>query len=183
MGGRINRLYKQAKHGNKDAACELLETYYADIFAYLRRLCGNRHTAEDLTQETFAKAWSSLGSLKHNSRFSTWLYKIAYNSCVDWRRRNSNIAPCKSDAWWDECVDESPGPFANVAQRQMAIRLHKAVQQLDNKKKDVVHLHYYQGLSLRETARALNIATSTVKYRLREVLRILKNQLATEQKV
>jgi len=44
----------------------------------------------------------------------------------------------------------------------MAIRLHKAVQQLDNKKKDVVHLHYYQGLSLRETARALNIATSTV---------------------
>jgi RNA polymerase sigma factor (sigma-70 family) len=56
------------------------------------------------------------------------------------------------------------------------------VDLLDEDKKHVVHLHYYQGLSIRETAKVLNVATSTVKYRLREVMKILKDKLIVEEK-
>jgi RNA polymerase sigma-70 factor (ECF subfamily) len=181
MGNRIKRLYKRAKKGNKTAACELVKIHYADIFAYLRRLCGNQADGEDLTQQTFLKAWSSLGSFRGRSKFSTWLYRIAYNTYIDWHRRNSNTQS-HINQWWQECTDQNPGPFANAAQQQMANRLYEAVDELDDGKQHVVHLHYYQGLSLRKTARVLNISTSTVKYRLREVIKILRTQLTEDEK-
>jgi len=59
LDNQIKTLCRRAKKADKEAACELLKIYYADIFAYLRRLCGSRHDAEDLTQQTFFKAWSS----------------------------------------------------------------------------------------------------------------------------
>lgn len=180
MDNRIKNLCRSAKKADKAAACELLKIHYADIFSYLRRLCGSNQDAEDLTQETFAKVWSSLGSFGGRSKFSTWLYRIAHNTYIDWQRRNNSVQS-QADQWWQECIDNNPGPFANTAERQMAERLYKAVDQLDEDKKHIVHLHYYQGLSLRETANVLDIATSTVKYRLREVLRTLRSKISVEE--
>ena len=181
MNRRINNLCKRARKADKDAACELLKIHYADIYSYLRRLCGSRQDAEDLTQQTFLKVWSSLDGFASRSKFSTWLYRIAYNAYVDFKRKNTSNTRDRSDRWWAECIDENPGPFANVVERQFAWHLYRAVDQLDDDKRDVVHLHYYQGLSIRETAKVLNIATSTVKYRLREVFKILRNKLDTEE--
>ncbi|HUU20704.1 MAG TPA: RNA polymerase sigma factor [Sedimentisphaerales bacterium] len=181
MNSRIKTLCKRAKKADKDAACELLKIHYADIYSYLRRLCGSRHDAEDLTQQTFLKVWSSLDSFAGRSRFSTWLYRIAHNTYLDWLRRNITDTQCRPDQCWQECIDENPGPFANLAEQQLAQRLYKAVDRLDEDKKHVVHLHYYQGLSIRETATVLNIATSTVKYRLREVFKILRATIGVEE--
>lgn len=180
MNTRIKTLCRRAKKADKDATRELLKIYYADIYAYLRRLCGSRHDAEDLTQQTFLKAWSSLDGFAGRSRFSTWLYRIAHNTFLDWLRKNTVSAQSHTDQWWQECIDQNPGPFANLAERQSAQRLYQAVDQLDEDKKHVVHLHYYQGLSLRETAKVLDIATSTVKYRLREVFKILRVKLGVQ---
>lgn len=180
MQRQLKRLCKRAKRGDTKAASELLKACYQDIFSYLRRLCGNNADAEDLTQETFAKVWVSLPGYRGKSMFSTWVYRIAYNVYIDWRRRKGNCQTV-SEAWWQECMDHNPGPFANAAERQEAERLYKAVEQLDEHKKQVVHLHYYQGLSLRETAEVLNIATSTVKYRLRKVLKILRSELGVTE--
>ncbi len=99
MSSRIKNLCRCAKKGNKAAACELLKIYYADIFAYLRRLCGNQADGEDLTQQTFLKAWFSLDSFRGRSKFSTWLYRIAYNTYIDWQRRNNQIQ-LHTDHWW-----------------------------------------------------------------------------------
>ena len=66
-------------------------------------------------------------------------------------------------------------------ERQLARRLYETVDQLDDDKRNVVHLHYYQGLSIKETSKALGVATSTVKYRLREVLRILRVKIGVEE--
>jgi RNA polymerase sigma-70 factor (ECF subfamily) len=176
---RERSLCRRAKKADRAAACELLKIHYADVFAYLRRLCGSNQAAEDLTQEAFVKAWSSLDSFKGRSRFSTWLHSIAHNTYIDWQRSYKPNEP-RPDQWWKECIAENPGPFANTAQRQMAERLYKTVDQLDEDKKYVVHLHYYQGLSLRETAKVLNVSTSTVKYRLREVIKILRTKIAVE---
>jgi RNA polymerase sigma-70 factor (ECF subfamily) len=181
MDRRIRNLWKRAQRADKNAACELLEVYHRDIFAYLRRLCGNRQDAEDLTQQTFLKVWSSLDRFGGRSAFSTWLYRIAHNTYIDWRRRGPGGARSYPDLWWEECIDTSPGPVADAADRQMAQRLYAAVDQLEDDQKHVVHLHYYQQLSLRQTAQVLNVATSTVKYRLREVLTILRTRLGGEK--
>ncbi|MHC4230288.1 MAG: RNA polymerase sigma factor [Planctomycetota bacterium] len=182
MDNQIKSLCRRIKKADKNAACELLKIYYPDIFAYLRRLCGNRHDAEDLTQHTFLKVWSSLDGFAGRSKFSTWLYRIAYNTYIDWRRGSAVQARCCPDQWWHEREDENPGPLSNVADRRLAQRLYEAVDQLDEDKKHVVHLHYYQGLSIRETAKVLSIATSTVKYRLREVFKVLKEKFCFEEK-
>ncbi len=181
MKTRIKSLCRRAKKADKDAVCELLKIYYAEVYAYLRRLCGSRHDAEDLTQQTFLKAWSSLDGFAGRSKFSTWLYRIAHNTYIDWQRRNTGSTQSCPDQWWQECIDQNPGPFANLAERQLAQRLYEAVGQLNEDKKHVVHLHYYQGLSIRETAKVLNVATSTVKYRLREVFKALRVKLGVRE--
>ena len=180
MDGRIKKLFRRTKKADKNAAGELLKIYYADIYAYLRRLCGSKQDAEDLTQQTFFKVWASLDGFKGRSKFSTWLHRIAYNTYIDWQRGNSSTQ-FNADQWWQECIDQNPGPFANLAKRQLARQLYGAVDQLDEDKKHVVHLHYYQGLSIRETAKVLGIATSTVKYRLRGVFKILREKLSVEE--
>jgi len=174
MDSRIKRLCKRAGRADKNAACELLKIYYADIYSYLRRLCGSEADAEDLTQQTFLKVWSSLDSFAGRSKFSTWLYRIAHNTYIDFQRGNAGNIRDRSDQWWAECIDKNPGPYANVAERQLARRLYETVDQLDEDKRNIVHLHYYQGLSIRQTAKVLGVATSTVKYRLREVCKILR---------
>jgi len=181
MDRRINKLYKRAKKADKEAACELLRIHYADIYSYLRRLCGSSTDAEDLTQQTFLKVWSSLGSFAGRSKFSTWLYRIAHNTYIDWRRENVVVGRDHSEQWWAECIDKNPSPLANVAERQLARRLYEEVEQLDEDNRNLVHLHYYQGLSIRETANVLGIAKSTVKYRLREVFKILRAKINVEE--
>jgi len=181
MDYHTKSLCKRASRGDKKAACRLLEISYADVYAYLRRLCGSSHDAEDLTQQTFVKVWASLDSFAGRSRFSTWLHRIAYNTYVDWQRRNKGSIQSQTDHWWQGCADTNPGPPANAAERQLAQSLYEAVDQLDEDKKHVVHLHYYQGLSIRETAKVLDVATSTVKYRLREVLKILRARIDIEE--
>ena len=177
MDNQIKSLCRRVKKADKNAASELLKIYYADIYSYLRRLCGSKQNAEDLTQQTFLKVWSSLGSFAGRSKFSTWLYKIAHNTYIDWQRKNSRDIQSRADQWWQECIAQNPDPFANVAERQLAEQIYEAVDQLDEDKKHIVHLHYFQRLSIRETAKILDIATSTVKYRLREVFKILKTKI------
>ena len=183
MDNQIKSLCRRAKKADKNAASELLKIYYADIYSYLRRLCGSRHDAEDLTQQTFLKAWSSFDCFAGRSKFSTWLYRIAHNTFLDWLRKNNVGTQSRSEQWWQECIDQNPGPFANLAERQMALRLYEAVDKLNEDKKHVVHLHYYQGLSLRETAKVLNIATSTLKYRLREVFKALRANFDVQETI
>ncbi|HMJ91146.1 MAG TPA: RNA polymerase sigma factor, partial [Candidatus Acidoferrum sp.] len=84
----------------------------------------------------------------------------------------------QTDDWWDACAADGPGPLENAVERDAAQQLYRAVEQLDDGQRDVVHLHYYQSLSLQETAEALGIATSTVKYRLRNALATLQSRLA-----
>jgi RNA polymerase sigma-70 factor (ECF subfamily) len=182
MDHHTKSLCKRASRGDKKAACRLLETSYADVFAYLQRLCHSGHDAEDLTQQTFMKVWASLGGFAGRSRFSTWLHRIAYNTYVDWQRRNrGGSLSSQADHWWQGCADTNPGPLANAGDRQLAQRLYEAVDRLEEDRKQIIHLHYYQGLSLKETARVLGIATSTVKYRLREVLKILRARICVEE--
>jgi RNA polymerase sigma-70 factor (ECF subfamily) len=170
-------LCERARTGDLAAASELVTAFYQRIFAYLRRLSGNDEDAADLTQKTFARTWQSLGSYKKRSSFSTWLHGIAYHVYLDWRRKRS-LGDARPDEWWEAQSDDAPTPFENTAERELAQQLYHWVDQLDDDKKQTVHLHYYQNLTLNETAEVLGVAASTVKYRLKEALDFLRSRSA-----
>jgi RNA polymerase sigma-70 factor (ECF subfamily) len=173
----IEELCGRAKAGDLLAASELITHFYEKIFAYFYRLSGNQSEAADLTQKAFCKVWSSLAAFQGRSSFSTWLHGISHHVYVDWRRRK-NLSDTQTDEWWATCPSDAPGPFEDAVERDGAHRLYALVEQLDEVSREVIHLHYYQGLSLRETADVLNVAASTVKYRLREALGCLKSRAA-----
>ena len=177
MSDDVKTLVARAKSGDRAAASRLIEDFYERIFAYLRRRCGSDEDAADLTQKTFCKAWSSIENYSYRSAFNTWLHSIAHHVLVDWRRVTQRC-DAQSDDWWEACVAEEPGPFETAADREAAQQTYRAVEQLAPEQRDVVHLHYYQALSLQETADALGIATSTVKYRLRNALDAMHARLA-----
>ena len=177
MSDQPERLCEQAQAGNGAAASQLVNLFYERVFAYFRRLCGNQQDAEDLTQKTFCKVWSSLPSFRGRSSVSTWIHGIGYHVYVDWLRQRVE-AERLSDDWWANCAAPGPGPFDSAADAEMSGRLYALVEQLAEGSRQAVHLHYYQGLSLKETAEVMDIATSTVKYRLREALEFLRTQLS-----
>jgi RNA polymerase sigma-70 factor (ECF subfamily) len=173
MSNQVEQLCERAREGDGEAASELVTLFYQRVFAFLRRLCSNEEDAEDLTQKTFAKVWSSLATFNGRSSFSTWIHGIGYHVYVDWRRKGNRL-DAKTDEWWEDCVAAGPSPFEDTAERELANRLYALVEQLEDSSRETVHLHYYQGLSISETAEVLNVATSTVKYRLREALNFMK---------
>jgi RNA polymerase sigma-70 factor (ECF subfamily) len=181
MSEQATKLCERAKAGDLEAASELVAQFYERIYAWLRRLTGHDEDAADLTQKTFCKVWSALGSYQGRSSFSTWLHGIGHHVYVDWRRQK-DIAEQPPDEWWLSCADDAPSPSDTVAEREQAHQLYALVEQLNEDSRQTVHLHYYQGLSLAETADALGIASSTVKYRLREAIEFLKARI-TEPKL
>ena len=180
MSDHSQALCERAKQGDLSAASELVAHFYERIFAYFRRLTGNDEDAADLTQKTFFKVWVSLASYQNRSSFSTWLHGIAHHVYVDWRRKK-NLTEAQSDDWWEACAADGPNPFEDASEREAAKHIYSLVERLEDSVRQTVHLHYYQGLSISETAEALNIATSTVKYRLREALDFLRSKTVEPQ--
>jgi RNA polymerase sigma-70 factor (ECF subfamily) len=177
MSDAAETLCERARKGDLAAASELVALFYQRIFAYLRRLSGNDDDAADLTQKTFARTWQALDSYQRRSTFSTWLHGIAYHVYLDWRRKR-NPGDAQTDEWWETQAANSPTPYENTVERELAHQLYRWVDELDEDKKQSVHLHYYQNLPLSETAEVLGVAVSTVKYRLREALDFLRARAA-----
>jgi RNA polymerase sigma factor (sigma-70 family) len=174
----VKKLCKLAQVGNTDAASQLLQLFYKKIYSYLRRLTSSNADAEDLTQQAFTKVWQNLHSFKGNCTFNSWIYRIAYNTFVDWLRTKEKDVS-KQQTWWDSIEDTNPGPLKTLEQKQLAQKLYKAVDNLDQDRTAVVHLRFYQHLTIKETAFVLDVPASTVKYRLKIALKELK--IALEQ--
>ena len=176
-----NQWAEAARHGDQAAATRLIEFYYERIYAFLRRLAGNDADAADLTQRTFSRVWQSLPTFASRSTFSSWIHGVAHHVYVDWRRAARRVEPRSAD-WWNARIAGGPTPDESTARTDLSATLFTAVDGLDHDLRDTVHLHYYQELTLQETADALGVATSTVKYRLRQALAKLQKQLAEESR-
>lgn len=174
-----HQLIAEAREGAKAAATELVDRFYQAIYAFLRRLAGNDADAGDLTQKTFARVWQALPRFEGRSSVRSWLHGIAYHVYQDWLRANHRHESRPAE-WWAACPDGRAGPDVVVMDADLAAALFAAVDQLEPAVRDTVHLHYYQGLTLEDTAAALGLATSSVKYRLRSAVQQLQRRLADE---
>jgi RNA polymerase sigma-70 factor (ECF subfamily) len=179
MEAESQAIVSRARRGDHRAAAVLIEQHYAGIYAFLRRLAGNDADAADLTQRTFGRFWQALPSFAGRSTLSSWLHGIAHHVYLDWVRANHRHEE-RSEAWWAARCSPEPRPDEVAIRDDLAARLYALVDELPADVRVTVHLHYYQELTLEETADALDIAASTVKYRLRQALAELQKSMAPE---
>src|SRR5438445_2530379 len=158
----VNQLVERFRGGDRTAAVRLIELFYERIYAFLRRLSGNDADAADLTQRTFGRVWQALPTFAGRSSVASWIHSIAYHVYVDWRRADRHTEP-RSNEWWAAQAAPGSTPDELAARSDLAAMLYASVDHLQPDLRDTVHLHYYQDLSLQETAEALGVAASTVK--------------------
>ena len=176
-----NQLVERARCGNRAAAAELIELFYERIYAFLRRLAAtNDADAADLTQRTFSRVWQALPGFAGRSSVASWMHSIAYHVYVDWRRADRHSEP-RSQEWWAARPAPEATPDEIVAHTDLAAAVYGSVDELEPDLRHTVQLHYYQDLTLQETADAMGVATSTVKYRLHNALAELQRKLTTQR--
>lgn len=173
------QLVEAARRGDEQAAAQLIELFYQRLYAFLRRLAGNDTDAADLTQRAFARIWRALPGFAGRSSVASWMHSIAYRTYVDWLRANHRTED-RSDEWWAQRAASGRAPDEAAVAADLAASLYAAVDHLEPDVRATIHLHYYQGLTLEETADALGVATSTVKYRVRQAIALLQTAFKEE---
>ena len=174
------KLIREALGGNQSAYKKLLKKYHDPIAHLITRIIHNREQVEDLTQETFVKAFASLKSFNEEYAFSTWLYKIATNSSIDFIRKrkldtfsiDKPIALEESDYTF-EVPDTTYEPDKRIIQNQRAKLIEEAIDQLPEKYKRVITLRHTEERDYAEIAKMLKLPIGTVKahiFRARELL-------------
>jgi RNA polymerase sigma-70 factor, ECF subfamily len=180
MEADANNLVTRAQAGEHAAAAELIGLYYERVYAFLRRLAANDADAADLTQRTFSRVWQALPTFAGRSSVASWMHGIAYHVYVDWRRADGHTE-ARSNEWWAGRPAQEALPDEIVEHADLAAAVYGSVDEIEPDLRHTVQLHYYQDLTLQETADALGVATSTIKYRLRQALAELQKRLAPRQ--
>ncbi|MEE8584458.1 MAG: sigma-70 family RNA polymerase sigma factor, partial [Acidobacteriota bacterium] len=168
-----------------DGACfgELTERWQNRIFRFISRHVGSSEAAQDLTQDTFIKAYRNLARLADHRRFSSWLYKIALNECrMRFRRGKSRlVVPYDEQAELELERSQAPDPERQVQERERAEILRRAFQELPEEQRAVIVMKEYQGLKFHEIAEVLDTPVSTVKSRmylgLKTLRKLMENRL------
>jgi RNA polymerase sigma factor (sigma-70 family) len=175
-----SRLIHAALNGDPSAYKRLMKKYHDAIYNFIYRMVHDKHQVEDLTQEAFIKAFSSLASFNEEYAFSTWLYKIATNNSIDYIRKRklqtySIDKPIESrDSDYSfELPDESYETDGEMISDQRAAMLNEAIKKLPEKYRRVIHLRHVEEKSYEEIAEELHLPIGTVKahiFRARELL-------------
>lgn len=159
-----------------DPRIELYETYKNAIFLYLYRSTLNRHIAEDLTQDTFLKAFQALSSFRGDSSLKTWLFKIARNTYINFIKKKQNIMEYQSDLI-DEQRSEQPDPYKR-SDDQYEIEL--TLLKLPENYRTYIILRDVNGLSYEEVTAITNESIGQVKvglYRARKKFREIYREM------
>jgi RNA polymerase sigma-70 factor, ECF subfamily len=167
------QLVARAKAGDAGAFTELVNRYERKIFRLARNITGNHEDAEDVMQEAFLKAYKNLDRFQGDSRFYTWLVRIAVNEgLMKLRKRRGNIVSLdqeietEEDSMPREVADWGPSPEQRYAQSEMNRILSEAIESLDPGFRMVFVLRDIEELSTEDTAELLGLSVPAVKSRL-----------------
>ncbi len=176
-------LVEEAKKGNEKAFASLMNRYRDSIYYMLLKMVNNPYDAEDLTIEAFGKAFHNIESYTPRFAFSTWLFKIATNNCVDFIRKK-RVSPTPLDHL-QESLDnvtvniqsDLPDPEESLINHQKIAALKDIVSQLKPRYKALIELRYYKEYSYEEISSELNLPIGTVKAQLYRAKTLLYNIL------
>lgn len=169
-------LVAKASVGDKEAYRVLVEKYQQRVFAIAFDVVRSREDAEDIAQESFVKAYLSLPEFKGESSFYTWLYRIAYNMAIDFRRRTVRRggAPVEFDETRADVVAEAAGSVQNrfgspqelMLRKEESQQIQKVLTEISPEHRAVITLREIEGLSYEEIADVVGVSKGTVMSRL-----------------
>lgn len=181
------QLVKKSLEGDSRAFEQLVVKYQNKIYALAYRYMGNEEDAYDMTQEAFIKAYRSLRSFKGKSSFSTWVYRVVTNVCLDELRRRKRriialpldepLATKDGDEVEKEIMDPSPTADILYEQKELSQYIQNALNQMKPDHKATVILRDVMGFTYEEIAQILNCNVGTVKSRLSRARRELQKKL------
>ena len=176
-------LVELAKNGNEKAFSSLLNRYRDSLYFMLLKMVNNASDAEDLTIEAFGKAFRSLDSFTPDYAFSTWLFKIATNNCIDFIRKKQ-ISPAPIDQLQEDLEhitvslqSDMPDPEETLINDQKIAVLRDIVNQLKPRYRNLIELRYYKEYSYEEISSELKLPIGTVKAQLFRAKTLLYNIL------
>ena len=170
-------LIDRASGGDPEAFNQLMEQHERRMYAVALRMCANREDAQDCLQEAMLRVYRAIGNFKGESSFSTWVYRITMNTCLDELRRKKNKQSASLDDLLDEGwapADERTSPEKHAVRAETARILHQTIRELPEDMRAAVVLRDIQGYAYEEIAKILDINVGTIKSRIsrgREKLR------------
>ncbi|NIN65309.1 MAG: sigma-70 family RNA polymerase sigma factor [Anaerolineae bacterium] len=170
MSDNEAQLVVKAQRGDEDAFEQLVRAHQRYVFNLAYRVLGDYREAEDVAQETFVRAWRGLPSFRAESRFTTWLYRIARNVCLN------RLPRLQAELTQTELLGETPADVFNAKERRAFV--HAELARLPEKYRLVLTLRYLQDLSYAEIADVLNLPLGTVKTHLHRGREALAARLA-----
>jgi RNA polymerase sigma-70 factor (ECF subfamily) len=172
-------LVRLCQDGDMAAFEQLFHRHQERVHSVASRMMNNPEDALDMTQEIFLRAYQKIGKFRFTSAFSTWLYRLATNLCIDElrkRKRTSNTAPLEEAI--SEADGNSPEEDAILSDRQSQV--WKAIDSLKEKERAIIVLRDIEGLSYKEISQVLGYSLGRVKSRIHEARQKLKVILETE---
>lgn len=184
------RLILAAQDGEEYAYQQLMLKYRKSVYYLVLKMIKNAEDAEDLTQESFTKAFSSLHSFDARFAFSTWLFRISTNTTIDFIRRkklqttsiHSGRENEDGSTNYLQIEDHNPHPDESYHKKQRKQYLQLAISRLPDRYRQLVELRYFEELSYEEIAQRLEVPIGTVKAQLHRSRELLNGELAAMEK-
>lgn len=168
-----------ARNGDEAAFGELVQKYQKRVYALTVRMCPTPELAEEAAQEAFLSAWQGLPFFRGDAAFSTWLYRLASNACVDLLRKEHRHqgTSLDDDTVGAEIPDTKPTPEEAAETKELRAQIEAGLRQLSPEHRAVLILREIQQLNYEEIADALSLDLGTVKSRISRGRRQLRDFL------
>ncbi len=171
--------------GDMKAFTVLVDRYKYMVYTLAMRMVKNKEEAEEISQDTFLKVYNALGSFKGGSKFSTWVYKIAYYRSLDYIKKIGRTPSLSSvEGLKENSIVEEDGIIEKLEQIEKKGAIKEAVQLLPGDDGIIITLHYFEELSLKEISEIMEISANNVKVKLfrarKRLHQILVNKLEPE---
>lgn len=168
------QLIRRAQQGDNGAFEELLLLHQKKVYNLCLRMSTNPDDALDLSQEAFLRAWRSLGQYQFEASFSTWLFRLTSNICIDFLRRKKRRQETSLTESYDDSdegaelsvPDAQPGPEQQAMTNETKIELARAMEQLSPEHREILQLRVIEDLQYEQIADILGVRVGTVKSRL-----------------
>jgi RNA polymerase sigma-70 factor, ECF subfamily len=160
-------IIEQVLAGNTHIFSELVNRYKNKVFSLVYRFTNDYGDAQDISQEVFINVFRKLYTFSEKASFSTWVYRISYNYCIDWTRKNKKRL--RQEPVYDEQIelaDTGMNVEESFLEMQKRVHLRKAILQLDEKYRNVLILFHFQELSYEEIGEVMQLPVKTVETRL-----------------